>query len=195
MTVVRIGELFSFERLPQGLLLVFRSFREGCFAIVTASSAFCFDPGMLCWGTSPPIKPMDLFPVCNFQMDSDSEQRLLLEPPFSVSFSSKLTPYREEVCLPTMLPALLIDRMQVQPWFAVHPCQSENLRLPWGHDYLNHWSSSFRAIQIQVSVKRLSSYESLPADLFESPRDFLDRLFVNRLIYAKDFALNLLDFY
>ena len=43
---------------------------------------------------------------------------------------------------------------------------------PSGCDYLNHWSSSFHAIQILESVQKLllQTFGSLPADLFESPR-------------------------
>ena len=80
--------------------------------------------------------------------------------------------------------------MQVQPAVLYI---SSNRGLPFcleGHDYLNHWSSSFHAIQILVSVKKLS-YGSLPADLFELPEGVSDRLFVHRYFMLKTSLITL----
>lgn len=68
---------------------------------------------------------------------------------------SKLTRNRGWMCLAAYRFRLRADRMQVQ--LALQPIISDRtLHPPWGCDYLNHWSSSFHAIQILVSVKRLS---------------------------------------
>ena len=116
-----------------------------------------------------------------------SVQQFSQELPFS-SGSSKLTRNREPICFASS------DALRLRPIECrcglLCPASCPAFRQggkPSGCDYLNHWSSSFRAIQILVSVKKLS-YGSLPADLFELPWGFLDRLFVNRYLYAKDFA-------
>ena len=101
-----------------------------------------------------------------------SVQQFSQELPFS-SGSSKLTRNREPICFASS------DALRLRPIECrcglLCPASCPAFRQgakPSGCDYLNHWSSSFHAIQILESVQKLllQTFGSLPADLFESPR-------------------------
>ena len=113
------------------------------------------------------VKP---YPTCLQFPDLFKSRTAVLVRITFTSGSSKLTRYRGNDW-PTAL-ALAPESIECR---SSRPCRPSSLVKPCirfeGCDYLNHWSSSFHAIQIQVSVKKLS-YGSLPADLFESPEGY-----------------------
>lgn len=169
MTFVRIRDYSALN--GSSWFLLFRSCRNGALRTFPASGASSFDHLCYLRGYITTAQTNLLIPSClQFPDIFKSRTAVLVRITFYSSGYPNWQGTGGHFAFRLKLPACWVNRMQVQP--TLPPIISDPVRhLPWGCDYLNHWSSSFHAIQILVSVKKLS-YGSLPADLFELPEGY-----------------------